>query len=153
MRVASNHLVRDAPDHLLDAEGPALPGDVGMEDDLQEQVAQLGGQLVVVAVVDGLGHLVGLLDRHGLHALVGLLAVPGTAAGGAQAGDQLDEAGEGETGGRGLEHRDHSRLDQGRMAGQISQRRSPPLRGAIHRNAAVPVETEPAPTHSDVSEG
>ena len=75
-------------------EGPALLGDVGVEDDLQQQVAELAGELVVVLLVDGVGDLVGLLDRHRLDALVGLLAVPRAAAGGAQARDQLDEAGE-----------------------------------------------------------
>ena len=55
------------------------------------------------------GKFAGILMPHGHHA-----------------NGRFNEAGEGETGGRGLEHRDHSRLDQGRMAGQISQRRSPP---------------------------
>src|SRR5206468_11146514 len=48
----------------------------------------------------------------------------------------------------------------GRIGGGVDERRSDtrnsvslPLRGAIHRNAAVPVEPEPTPTHSDVSEG
>ena len=66
----------------------------GVEDDLEQQVAELAAQLVVVSLVDGVGHLVGLLDRHRLDALVGLLAVPRAAARGAQAGDQLDESGE-----------------------------------------------------------
>ena len=78
----------------LQPERPALLGDAGVEDDLEQQVAELAGELLVVLLVDGVGDLVGLLDRHRLDGLVGLLAVPRAAAGGAQAGDQLDEAGE-----------------------------------------------------------
>ena len=98
VRVAADHLLRDALDDPLQAERPALLGDVGVEDDLEQQVAELAGELGVVLLVDGVGDLVGLLDRHRLDALVGLLAVPRAAAGGPQAGDQLDEAGEEQAG-------------------------------------------------------
>jgi hypothetical protein len=56
-----------------------------VEDDLQQEVAELGAELAIVAGVDRLGDLVGLLDRLRLDRRVRLLAVPGAAAGTAQA--------------------------------------------------------------------
>jgi hypothetical protein len=106
--VAAEHLVRDPLDDLPEAEGPPFLGDVGVEHDLQQQVTELAEELVVVLLVDGLGDLVGLLDRHGLDGLVGLLAVPGAATGGPEAGDQLDEAGE-----------EHARLDRSGGGGDL----------------------------------
>ena len=66
-----------------------------MEHDLQQKVAQLAGQVRVVAALDRLHHLVGLFDRHGLEAVVGLLPVPRAPSRRAQPRDEGDEGLEG----------------------------------------------------------
>jgi hypothetical protein len=91
VRVPAHHLVGHPGDDVGDGEAPLPGGDLRMEDDLEKEVAQLARQLGVVPFVDGLEDLVGLLDGHGLEALVGLLAVPRAASGRAQPGDQPDE--------------------------------------------------------------
>ena len=69
--MAELDLVADGGDDVGHLEGPLLARDLGMEDDLEEQVAQLlaqgahrtaGGHLVHL-----LQHLVGLLDEVGPH--------------------------------------------------------------------------------------
>ena len=68
-----------------------LAGHPGIKNRLEHEVAQLFGQIVPVAAVDGVEHLVGLFEGVGLDAVEGLLAVPRTAAGGAQAGHDIDQ--------------------------------------------------------------
>ena len=51
----------------------------GVEDDLEQQVAELVLQVGEVAAGDGVGHLVGFLQRVGRDRREGLLQVPGTA--------------------------------------------------------------------------
>jgi hypothetical protein len=58
-----------------------LLGDPGVEDHLEEDVAELLREVTAVAASDGVEHLVGLLHEVGRQALVGLLGVPGAAAG------------------------------------------------------------------------
>jgi hypothetical protein len=89
--MTADHLLGHPPHYGVDAESAPLPGDVRVKDHLQEKVAQLAGQRVVVLEVDGLGHFVGFFDGHGLDARMGLLAVPGTSPRGAQARDQANE--------------------------------------------------------------
>ena len=62
-----------------------------VEDGLQQKVAQLFGELAPVAPVDGVEHLVGLFERVRLDGVEGLLAVPRTAAGRAQARHQIHQ--------------------------------------------------------------
>ena len=51
-----------------------------MEDDLQQQIAELGAQLAVVPRIDRLDDLVRFLDRVRLDRGVRLLAIPWTPA-------------------------------------------------------------------------
>jgi len=51
-----------------------------VEDHLQEQVPELLAEVVAVARLDGLHHLVGLLEQVRQQGGVGLPGVPGTAA-------------------------------------------------------------------------
>ena len=93
--MAAHHLGRDPFHHLRHVEAALVRGDLGVDDDLQQEVAQLAGEVLVVAALDRLHHLVGLFDRHGLEALVGLLPVPWAAARRPQPRDQGHEGLEG----------------------------------------------------------
>ena len=89
MGVAADQFVDYGLADLLDGEAAFLGRDLGVEDDLQQHVAQFAAQLVVVAGVDGLQRLVGLFEQIGFEAGVGLFAVPGTAVGRPQPGHHL----------------------------------------------------------------
>ncbi len=95
--VARNELVRDAAGHVVDVERRiGLLADAGMEDHLQQQVAQLLDQRIAVTGVDGLDGLVGLLDEVLDQALVGLLGIPRAPTRGTQAihhGHQFQQPG------------------------------------------------------------
>ena len=97
-----------AHEFLGDAEGDGIKGkaslflgDLGVKDNLEEQVAEFLAQVGVVCCVDRGGDFVRLLQQSGPQRDVGLLLVPRTAVGGAQGGDngaQLVEAGKGRIG-------------------------------------------------------
>jgi len=91
VRVAPHELLVDRAHDVRDRELARILGDARLEDHLEEQVAELLAELAGVALLDGGDDLVGLLDDVGLERLGGLLAVPGAAAGGAQASHELDE--------------------------------------------------------------
>ena len=74
-----------------------LLGDPGVEDDLEQHVAELLGEVGRVAGADGVDDLVGLLDEVGGEGLVGLLGVPGAAAGRAQPVHRRDDVEEAPT--------------------------------------------------------
>ena len=59
---------------------PGLLGHARVEDDLQQQVAELVAQVFRVAALDGVGDLVGFLDRVRGDRREGLFEIPGTAA-------------------------------------------------------------------------
>ncbi len=90
VRVPANHLVVDAGDYVRDVETSCFPGDIGVEEDLEEQVTEFFGQFFGVTLFDGIQDLVGLLDQEGLERVVGLFAVPRATAGGAKAGLERD---------------------------------------------------------------
>src|SRR4029453_8610447 len=70
----------DAARNLLQVTFPALGQEQGEEVDLEEEVAELVAQLLVVAALGGVRDLVGLLDRVRDDRPRRLLAVPGTVA-------------------------------------------------------------------------
>ncbi|MBJ31455.1 MAG: hypothetical protein CL466_08585 [Acidimicrobiaceae bacterium] len=85
MGMAVAKLVVDAPGHIGQVEAAVVGGDPGVEDHLEEQVAELllectgalpGG---LVEGVEGLEHLMSLLQQVGPQRRVGLLGVPRTA--------------------------------------------------------------------------
>ena len=88
MGVAEDQLFADAVGHVVQVEPAGVLLNGGVEEDLEQDVAQLLLQVVGIALVDGLGHLVGLLDEVAPDALVGLFPVPGAAPGMAQPGHQ-----------------------------------------------------------------
>ena len=71
-----------------------LGGHLRIEENLQQQVAELVLEVGPGAALDGVEDLVGLLERVALDGVEGLLAVPGTAVRGAQASHDRDGFGE-----------------------------------------------------------
>jgi len=84
--VAANHFVVDFADDVVDGEAALFGGDLGVEENLEEEVAEFFGEFGVVAGVEGVEDFVGFFDEVGAEGGVGLFAVPGTAAGGAETG-------------------------------------------------------------------
>ena len=82
MGVAADHFVGDRGGDVLEAEPAALAGQLGVVDDLEEQVPEFVLQLRGVAGGDGGLDLVGLLDRVGGDGVEILLQVPGAAGDG-----------------------------------------------------------------------
>ncbi len=94
MGVAADELFADLGDDFVKGEGVAFARHLGVHNDVEQDVAKLLAEVGVVGLVDGLDDLVTLLDEGGAEAGVGLLAVPGAAIGGAEAGDDVAEAGD-----------------------------------------------------------
>ena len=101
MGVTADQLVAQPVGHAIQVEATGFGGDLGMQNRLQEQIAQFFAEQVGIARADGIDHLIGFLQDMGDQAFVGLLAIPGAAAGGAQAVNNGAQAGEGVGGIRG----------------------------------------------------
>ena len=92
--MAAHQLGGHGLDHVAEIEGALLLGHAGMERDLEQEVAELVLEVGEIAARDGVGHLVGFLERIGRDGPEGLLEVPGAAAAGrAQRRHDLDQAG------------------------------------------------------------
>jgi hypothetical protein len=91
----AHQLVDDAADHGVDVEGALGLAQGGVKHHLHQQVAQLLLVAGDVGALEGVEHLVGLLDEEGAQGLEGLLAIPRAAVGSEELGHDLDEAGEG----------------------------------------------------------
>jgi len=61
---------------FLQVKGPPLAGQLGMENDVEENVPELLPEGVVVPLVNGLEEFVDLLENHGPKGAVCLLAIP-----------------------------------------------------------------------------
>src|SRR6185437_9633517 len=79
VRVAADELLADAARDLCKIEPALLLGHARMEHHLEEQITQLLAQLVRLAALHRIGHLVGLLERIGRDGAESLLAIPGAA--------------------------------------------------------------------------
>jgi hypothetical protein len=79
MGVAPNQLAGDAIDHSGEFETPLLLGQLAVIHHLKQQVAQLAAQLLEIALLDGVGDLVGFFQGEWNDARVILLEVPGAA--------------------------------------------------------------------------
>jgi hypothetical protein len=96
--VAANHFVVDFADNVVDGEAALLGGDLGVEEDLEKEVAELLGEFGVVGGVEGVEDFVSFFDEVRAEGGVGLFAVPGAAAGSAEAshyGSKFGESGAG----------------------------------------------------------
>ena len=87
-----HQLVGDGARHVGERKRPLSAAISAWNSDLQQHVAELVAERRRVALVDGVEHLVGLLDEVRAQALVRLLAIPRTAARGAQARHDVDQA-------------------------------------------------------------
>ena len=79
MRMAADHLAADGLDHVIETEGAFLFGQLRVIDRLQQKIAQFLAKLGTGAARDGIGHLIGFLDRVGSDRIEILLEVPRTA--------------------------------------------------------------------------
>ncbi len=77
MGVAADNFSTQAVDHVGHGEEPLFPGDLGMENNLVENVAQLFFEIFHVAFPNGLGHFGGLFPKMFEEGFVGLFSVPG----------------------------------------------------------------------------
>ena len=91
MRVAADQLRRDSLGHVVDVERPVLPGHLGVEHHLEQEIAQLLAEQLRSAGVDGLEGLVRLLEQMAGQRPMGLLPVPGAAAWPAQPVHDLEQ--------------------------------------------------------------
>ena len=87
VRVAAHQLAVLAFGHVLDVELLLLPGDLRVQQDLQEQVAQLVFDLVPPAAAQGLLQLAGFLAEELDEREMGLLTIPRTALRRTEAGN------------------------------------------------------------------
>ena len=76
VRVAGDQLVADASRHVIDGERVPLRGDLRVERDLQEEVAELLAEVVIGARLDRVHHLGGLFDQVVQQRRMRLLGVP-----------------------------------------------------------------------------
>ncbi len=79
MRMTPDQLAGDRIDHRGEIETPLFLAQLTVVDDLEQQITQLAGQVLEVAALDGIGHLVRLFQRVRHDAGVILLQVPGAA--------------------------------------------------------------------------
>src|SRR5690625_4838684 len=93
MRVAANQLLGYIGRDVVDRPRMVVTfrGDSGVEQDLEQEVAEFLAQVVIVAGLDRLESLVGLLEQVGGQAAVGLLGVPWTPAWRPQSVHDCDE--------------------------------------------------------------
>src|SRR5262249_16809186 len=91
--VAAYHLGADGFDHVADVELAALRSHLRVEQNLQQQVAELASNVVGSLGLERFEDLVGFLDEKWHDRLGGLFAIPGTLA--PQPCDRVDEGEEG----------------------------------------------------------
>ncbi len=92
MRVAADELEALGPRHVLDAGAPGLVLDLGVEENVEEEVSQLVFDIVRAAAAERLLKLPGLFPQETDQGAVGLLAVPRAAPRPAQPRDQDGQA-------------------------------------------------------------
>ena len=89
MRVAADQLGINALQHVTHEEVSILGRNLGVQTDLQQQIAHLFPQVLAVFLVQGFQDLVCLFQKVGAQAQMGLFAVPRAAIIAPQAGDNL----------------------------------------------------------------
>jgi hypothetical protein len=100
--VAADQLVDETAKNVGHGEFADLRRDLGMKDDLKQQITELLHQVALVIALQGLHDLVRFFDQVGFQRSAGLFAIPGAAPWAAEPGHDLDEACE--QGTRGVDH-------------------------------------------------
>jgi hypothetical protein len=95
VRVAADKFFAGVLRGVLESEGAAFGGKVGVEDDLKQKVAEFLAEVGVIGIGDGVNGLAGFLEESGAEGFVGLLAVPRATVGRAEEADDGAEAGDG----------------------------------------------------------
>ena len=90
MRVAANQFFVDFADDVGDVETAFFMGDLGVEEDLEEEIAEFVGEFGVVGGIERVEDFVGFFDEIGAEGGVSLFAVPGAAVGRAETGHDGD---------------------------------------------------------------
>lgn len=91
VRMTANEFVCEIPEDVGQFEPGLVACDLGIKNDLKQQIPQFFLQHHIVISVDGFEEFVGLLEGVGTDRFEVLHAVPGTAVRGAQPGDDFDE--------------------------------------------------------------
>ena len=91
VRMASDELRRDLAQRIAHREAPIVGLELGQEDALEEQIADLAAQRVVIRAVDGVEDFVGFLEHERPQGLYRLLAVPRASAGSTEAPHDVDQ--------------------------------------------------------------
>ena len=84
MRVPSDELLSDRPQAIRDREPPGIRLYLRKEDPLEDQIADLAAERVVICAIDRVEHFVRLLEHESSQRFNRLLVVPRTAARSAQ---------------------------------------------------------------------
>jgi hypothetical protein len=92
--VAADEFFAGVSRRVLEGEGSAFGGEVGVENDLEEKVAEFFAQVGVIRVADGVDRFAGFLKKSGAKGFVGLLAVPRATFRRAEEADDGAEAGD-----------------------------------------------------------
>jgi len=92
MRVAPNHFLVNFSDHVGDGKAAFFLSDLGVKKHLKKEVAELFGEFGVIGALEGVEDFVGFFDEIGSERGVSLFAIPGTAAGSAEARHDGDES-------------------------------------------------------------
>jgi hypothetical protein len=96
--MAAHHFVVNFADDVVDGEAVFFGSDLRVEEDLEEEVAELFGEFDVVVGVEGVENFVGFFNEIGAEGGVSLFTVPGAAAGSAEAGHDGGEFGKSRAG-------------------------------------------------------
>src|SRR5437762_8549634 len=88
----AHQLVGHGPQRIGDREVPRFGIDLREKHRLEDKIPQLFGEGGMIVPVDGIEHLVGLLEHERLQRIDGLLAIPRAAVRTAKPGHDLDEA-------------------------------------------------------------
>ena len=83
--MTADQLAVQLVEHVGDGEVAFVGGHLGIEQDLKQQVAEFFGQVGKVAALDGVEDFVGFFQGVFANGVEGLFAIPGAAAGSAQA--------------------------------------------------------------------
>ena len=89
--MAAQKFVGDVPRDGVEIEGAAFVGELAMEDDLEQKIAEFFGHFVVVAGFDGVHQFIDFLDGVEAEAHVILFAIPRAAGRGTKARHDFEE--------------------------------------------------------------